>query len=52
MNRNAFYVTPGRMKMIIHAPIEVSVAQSEQETRQLANAVREVIVSGLPVKYQ
>ncbi len=52
MNRNAFFVTPGRMKMIIHPPIEASAAQNEQETRRLANMAREIIVSGLPAKYR
>jgi 1-acyl-sn-glycerol-3-phosphate acyltransferase len=46
MSRSDFIIKPGKIKMIIHKPIESSSNLSEQETRKLANDVREIVISG------
>jgi len=46
MSRRDFIVNPGKMKMIIHQPIESTSNLNEQEVRKLANEVREIVISG------
>jgi 1-acyl-sn-glycerol-3-phosphate acyltransferase len=46
MSRKSFFIMPGRIKLIIHKPIENTTILNEQEIRTLANKVREIVVSG------
>ncbi|MBN1462599.1 MAG: 1-acyl-sn-glycerol-3-phosphate acyltransferase [Paludibacteraceae bacterium] len=50
MSRHTFIVTPGKIKLIIHTPIESNNDLSEQETHNLAKEVRNIVVSGFSQK--
>lgn len=47
MPRNKFRVTPGRMRMKIHPPIEIDHELNDKEMRELANKARETVIGGL-----
>lgn len=47
MSRYDWQVTPGKLKMKIHKPIPCNTNLTEQETRILANRVREIIIEGM-----
>jgi 1-acyl-sn-glycerol-3-phosphate acyltransferase len=47
MSRYDWQVTPGKLKMKIHEPIPCNTNLTEQETRALANRVREIIIDGM-----
>jgi len=47
MSRYDWQVTPGKLKMKIHEPIPCDTNLTEQETRTLANRVREIIIEGM-----
>lgn len=46
MSRKDFIIKPGKIKMIIHTPIENTTNLSDQETRKLADEIREIVVTG------
>lgn len=50
--KGSFNMRPGRMKMIIHKPIECSKGMDERTTRQLSVQVRDIVISGLDNQQQ